>query len=305
MPTPTTTPYQRNDLLAGASLGWAETIRSTMHIDWTYGYDDGSIDAYVGAEDHPMRLTGITFEPNGKAHFSHDDVTQLSDYAPHDLAYLSRNPNTGRPGLAVLVARIDDSLELWTYELDRTFVHAYTDLQTDASWKMYRGNDAGFPGLRLPYCRVDVLCDSRTIYYTDMGRTIFRYDLMGAGSQQANFAQLLPAAHHCYAAIKVLKPSGKVLVAMTTSGHGPRNALAINKDRTFWCDEIHPTDGYWDLFLRRLQDGAKVLDASIPPVGITYRPRLDPAGANVEVWSLATWFNPCAHPFIGFTAVIG
>lgn len=295
MTTPTTSPYFRNDLLAGGPLGWAETIRNVLHIDWTYGYDNGSEDAYVGAADHPMRLTGITFSPSGTAYFSHDDITQLSDYAPHDITYLTRNPNTNRPGLAVLIARMNDTLELWTYELDRTFVYAYTGLQVDTSWKAYRGPDDSRPDMRLPYCRLDVLCDSRTIYYTDMGRTIFRYDLNGAGSQLANFAQLGTEAHHCYASIRVLKPSGDVLVAMTTSGHGPRNALALNKDRTFWADEIHPPDGFWDIFERSLVDGLEVLDASAPPVGITYRPRLDKNNptVNAEVWSLATWFNPC------------
>lgn len=302
-----TTAYVRGDLLAGGSLGWAETIRGTitpLHIDWTQGYDDDPVAPNV------MRLTGITFSPSGEAFFSHDDPTQNSDKAPHDVAYLSKNPNTNQPGLAVLIARLDDTLELWTYDLSGAVVHKYNGttgdpLETDATWLRYRGS--GEVPERLPYARLDVLCDGKTIYYTDMGRTIFRYDLTGSGSQLSNFAQLGPEAHHIYASIRVLKPSGKVLVAMTSSGNGPRNALALNADKaTFWADEINPPDGYWDIFRRNLQDGAQVMDASFPPAAVTYRPRLEPGtgDTNAEVWSLATWFNPCFVRRHGYAWVV-
>lgn len=300
---------QRGDLFAGGSLGYFEQIRGATHIDWEQGYDDGHLDNPT-AVDNIMRLTGRTFSPSGDAFSSHDDPTQQSDYAPHDLVYLSRNPNTGQPGLAVLVARLDDTLELWTFDLSGTLVHKYNGttgdpLETDPTWKR---NTLGDEGEVLPYARLDVLCDSKTIYYTDMGRTIFQYDLTGTGTQLSNFAQLDTAARHIYASIRIVKPSGKVLVAMTSSGNGPRNALALNSDRaTFWADEINPPDGFYDIGKRNLQDGAQVMDASFPPAATTYRVRLEPGtgDTNSEVWSLATWFSPCLVPRVGFTTVIG
>jgi WD40 repeat protein len=269
----------RGDVLIGGSLGYVEDItRTASFVQYIEAFDD------LG---NPLRITGITFSPAGEPFFTHGDPDQLTDKDPHDVVYLSKNPNTGQPGLAVLIARLDDTLELWTYDLDSNVVHTYTGLAVDAGWA------------HADYTKIDVLCDSKTILYSDRGRTIFKYDLTGSGTQLGNASQLDVGDPYIYAAFKVIRPGQEIVVAKTASGNGPRNAICLDSDRiSLWTDEINPPGDY-HVFRRMLADGTD--GPTYESVTVSLAPGVGGVGNNGEVFSLGCYYNPCLqrrHVFV-------
>lgn len=286
------TAIARGDLVVGdGALGWSEIVsKLAAFAQYLQTYDDAHLDNAGGGEDvqdHPMLDAGITFSPSGHLYISCDDPKAQSDYAPHDIVWLPRAHEGAQ--LAVLIARIDSTLEIWEYNqnLDNP-IQKHTGLDVDVGWDHTR------------YTHLDCLCDGRTILYTTQGKTIFRYHL--DDGQLPPLTALGSEAHHIYAALKVLKPSERILVAMTSTGHGPRNAICLDSNGTsLWHDEINPPDSIYHIWKRLIVDGSLINDVSQGvPEGkftVSLKPGVAGVGNNAEVWSLACWLrNLCAAP---------
>lgn len=251
------------DILVGGAYGYAEHLRAdgatfVQHLELPDEF--GAI---------PTRVNGITFSPSGEAFFALGDPDGAADNDPHDVVYVPSVP----PKLAALIAKSDDTANLITLDLlDGAVLTTYTGIDVDAGWTRDR------------YLKLDVGCDGRTVYYTDQGRTIFRFDL-ATGSQLTPFAQLAPDSPYVYAALK-LRRDGDLIVAMTDSGNGPRNGIAFDKDNLhIWVDEINPDDESYEILKRLQTDG----DGNIA----THTVSLDPAAVNDEVTALGSYVTSC------------
>jgi hypothetical protein len=265
---PTPVGFRFGDVFSGGSNGFVEVI----HRDGLAAFPH-----YLDALDdlgNRMLVPGETNKPStGDLFVCLADPAFATDYNPLDLVYLPNNS-----GLAVLIARLTDTLELWVYpfNVDGTLGTPVTHagLDTDAGW------DHTVP------CKLDVFCDSRHVLYTDRGDTVFAYDLQ-TGTQLAPFLTLsgTDADDYDENAFKIIRPGKDIVVAETTSGNGPRNAVCLDSDKlSVWRDEINPPGAY-HIFRGNLSDG---LD------GPTYLAHtVDLGGVNDQVWSLACWYSPC------------
>jgi len=274
------TRMQRGDVAIGGGLGYDEVITKVAEWEqYLQAYDDAHLDNPI-LIDNPMLVSGATFSPSGHLYLSCADPTQNSDYDPHGIVWLPK-AHAGAQ-LAVLIARVGDTLELWEYDStlnDPVTVH--TGLDVDPGWN------------RKTYTHLDCLSDGRTIYYTTQGKTIFRYHL--DDGQLTPFTQLGPEAHHIYADLKIVQKTGRVLVAMTSTGHGPRNAVCFDSNGTsLWHDEINPPGAY-NIWKRLIADGSLVNDvAQGVPEGkfeVSLAPGVAGVGNNAEVFSLACWLQ--------------
>lgn len=254
------TAFTLGDVVIGGALGYAEHITPTgTHVQELDILDD------LGSR---MRCNGITFAPDGTMFTAHGDPLGAEDYDPHDVVWM---PNGS--GLLVILARTNNTALLRLYDpVSHTVTATWTGLALDTGWT---------PTQML---KLDVLCDSRTVYYTDRGRTIFRYDLQES-VQLSHFQQFAAESPYAYAAFK-LRRGGEIIVAVTTSGNGPRNAVCLDKDPLYhWTDEINPP-GVYHVFKRLTEDGSMVLQHSV---------QLTPTG-SAEVFSLGCYMNPCSLP---------
>jgi hypothetical protein len=253
---------QPGDVLAGGEFGYLDHFSSTgVHIQHIPTFDDGD-------EPYPLRVNGIAIGPDGEMYFALGDPFQENDDDPHDICYVATDP----PKLAALVARRDDTLELWTLALDMTLITKYTGLDTDAGWTKER------------YCKLKVGSDNNTIYYTDRLDTIFRFDL-ALGVQLAPHVQLDETSPHIYAGFDI-GPGGDIVIAVTNNGNGPRNAVATDSI-SVWCDEINPDDETYHVLKLGLADFGDVL---------THAVSLDPAGINGQIRALAVYVSSLRFP---------
>jgi hypothetical protein len=254
-------------------VNFGDIIVGGDHGYWEHLLSDGTFVQHIAAvddEDNPMRANGVTFSPLGEIFFALGDLAGVADNDPHDVTYInSTTPNT----LAVMVARNNDTARIKKLSLDDGSVLADYPVATDTGWTRDR------------YLKADSTCDG-IIYYTDMGRTIFRFDI-NTGTQLSNFAQLSEDSPYIYGALKIVE-TGDVIVAMTESGNGPKNGIALDANGTsFWCDEVNPGDGSYAIFKRLQSSGIN------SPSSETHVVRLNPANVNDEITSLGSNYSIC------------
>lgn len=256
--------FSPGDVVIGGAHGYAEHINSSgVHQQHIELRDD---------EDNLMKVWGACFDKDGAAWFALGQIDTYEDYTPHDICYI---PGTNDPKqFAVLVPRLDDTLELWIYQEDGLgdleIVDVLTGLDTDTGW------DHETP------CKLAVACDGDTVLYTDQGKTIFTYSI--TGGQQAPFAELDPSSPYIYGGIDIDR-DGTVYRAMTTTGIGPRRDVSLGSSEHLWADQINESPVR--VYKRLKADGEEVLNHEVS---------LSPDDDNTEVLSLAAYYYPCFTP---------
>lgn len=212
----------------------------------------------------PIKIFGITFSNDGEM-FTCGGPAGGSDYMPNDIVYI---PNG--TGLVVIIARLDNTAELWHYDLDGNVLDTWV-VDTDDGWE-------GEP------LKIDIACDSETVYYSDQLYTIFSFNI-ATGLQGTPLAQLATNSDYRFNAFKLL-PDGGFVVNKTNTGNGPKNAICLNVDKTTtFVDEVNPTDETYSIWKRNISNGAQTLEV---PVSFN--------GINDEVSALGCYYSACAFP---------
>src|SRR5581483_5946327 len=193
----------------------------------------------VDALGKPLQVNGIAVSPSGHYQLAASPPGETIN-RPHDIAYLPDGS-----GYIEIVQASPRSARLWKLDLAGNRVGTWT-IETDDGWTT---------GL----LRLDVAPDGKTVYYTDSGRTIFRFDIgTDVGPQLTPFAQLPTDSPNIYAGFTLL-PDGGLVIAMSKTGDGPRNAVCPDADPTmFWTDGVD-VDGQRAIYKRKLADGSDVL----------------------------------------------
>src|SRR5574337_403850 len=129
---------------------------------------DGTFVEFIESVDdlgNPVKTNGITFSNTGHMYTAVGPVdVSVFPYA-WDVVYIPDGS-----GLLSVVATSDTTAELWRVGLDGTKGQTYS-IEVDADFN------------KNPM-KVDIECDSRTVYYTDSSFTIFKYDIgTPAGAQ--------------------------------------------------------------------------------------------------------------------------
>src|SRR5581483_12024011 len=218
----------------------------------------------VDALGKPLQVNGIAVSPSGHYQFAASPPGETIN-RPHDIAYLPDGSGYIEIGQAS-----PRSAQLWKFDLAGNRVGTWT-IETDDGWTT---------GL----LRLDVAPDGKTVYYTDSGRTIFRFDIStDDGMQLQPFDKLPMDSPNIYAGFKLLSDGGIVL-AMSKTGNGPRDAVCLDNDRTsFWTDEVNPAvPGQYHIYRRSLADSGNKID--------TY-PNPDEGYLEYEVMCLACYLR--------------
>lgn len=260
--------FNRGDVLIGGEFSYAEHIEPLagvyqQHVRWE---DD------IGRD---MVVNGQTFDQRGNA-YAALGAPGHSDYEPHDIVWM---PNDS--GLLVIIA-VGTDVQLWKYNLDGdTVLQKWIGLSKDASWVPQDDNK------RL---KVDIACDSTSVYYTDQGLSVFHYDL-NTSTQKANWDTLPASSNYRYNAFKLIQKTNpqQIVAAMTTSGNGPQRAVCLDGNKTkHWTDEVNPpTPGLYHVYKRELAT------TSTGEMVLSHVVSLSPSDDNDKIWSLACYVNLC------------
>lgn len=251
------------DIIIGGELGFAEQTRpgsnSVSHIQNISAKDPfGNI----------LRVNGITTNEDGEVFMALGDPANVMDNDPQDIVWIPDGS-----GLLVIIAKTNNTAQLWKYNLAGVKIQQW-NIQVDT----------GYTRLGTSLLRLDIACDAESVFYTDMGKTVFQFNIR-TGVQGSNFLRLADASPYVYAAIKIHPESG-VVVAMTPIGNnggaGPRNAVCIDADATnLWTDQTITTP--YKIYKR--------LDVNGGP-SITYADNIN--GTNTKVWSLGCYAHFCS-----------
>lgn len=116
------------------------------------------------------------------------------------------------------------TLEFWKYDYDDGhIIKKWTNnIRTDSDWS--QGS-----------VKISVACDSTTVFYTDSGKSIFRYDL-NSSTQLADYDVLSDDSPYLYGGIRVLSTD---LSTRTVDSNGlevgPVVVVAMTKTR-YWTE---------------------------------------------------------------------
>lgn len=250
------------DIAIGSEHGYVEVITSAgvfvQHLD--------AVDDLLNR----MRVNGLTFDEDGNIYYALGPVVQGSrDFIPHDVVYMPDGS-----GLLTIIARSNNTVILRKHGLVLgQLIQEWSPIQVSSDWTRDR------------YLKLDIACDSKTVYYTDRGLTIYKYDLE-TSTQLDPFKTLSATEGFRFNAFKLLY-DGEVITSKTNGGNGPRNAICVDSSQTSaWTDEINPPDGTYYIFKRLISDGS---DVSSVQVNLTP----NPATSNDEVTALACNFFIC------------
>jgi hypothetical protein len=257
---------QPGDVFVGGNYGYVTQHRKSG-IFWPVV----QYIAIVDDEGNQLCPNGLDVGPDGELYTAEGDPDGLADNDPHDVAYVTSDP----PKLAAIIAKADDTAEIRTYNLDGVLQNTW-NIEVDEGWT------------KTNMLKIDVACDGFTAYYTDRGRTIFKFNIE-TGTQLANFHQLDEDSEYIYADLALLPAtdSGDILIVnMTNLGNGPRNAVAITYNG-YWSDEVSPADSSYEVFLRDL-DNANDLES--------FTVSLSPDDDNDEITAIAVYYDVCGFP---------
>lgn len=158
-------------------------------------------------------------------------------------------------------------------------------------------------GFGQQHTKISLACDNRTVFYTQRGHRVMRYDLVDR-APLLDYQVIENSSPWIYGGLRILPgetgDDADIVIAMTLSGDGPSHAVCLAADRsTLWADEVNPAGSYRILHYNLLDtnfDGFGDLIGS----AVTHA---DVGSGNDETWSLACYYNPCRR-YVGFTAVI-
>jgi len=246
--------FQSGDVIVGGGIGRCDVLHSDgSHVGYLSVLDAG------GAR---LRVNGIDFLPNGDPVICGGDPSFAVGDNPLDVRF-----DRKRNSLAMLVAQLDDSLEVWCLNLDGTLIEKQPGLAVGA-WvhtsKAWLAVDCG-----------------GTMYYTVGDDTVRTWDLDGA-TQGPDFVTV--ASPYIAAAIDVTK-GGNLVVAKSLSGVGPQQAVAVSSPTHVWTDQLNETPV--KVYKRLISDLSDVLSHTVS---------LDPddtGATDVPVTALGSYFSPC------------
>lgn len=261
--------FDAGDIVIGGAHGYAEHINSLgVHRQHIELRDD---------DNNLMKVWGACFTPQGDAFFALGQIAAYEDYTPHDICYI---PGTDTPReFAVLIGRLDDTVELWRYDEDGNILDTFTGLSKDTGWTHE---------VPLKLC---VACDGTTVFYTDQGASIFSFDL-NSGTQNTVFYVESDPNYIC-GGIDIDK-NNDLYVARTTTGEGPRRDVSLGDASNIWVDQINETP--IKVYKREIIAGTEILNHTVS---------LDPSNINSEVLSIAAYYYPCGQRFFGFVTLVG
>ena len=234
------------DILIGGDVGFIDHIRA-----------DGTLVDQLSLPDEggePVRANGIDIGPDGTVYLA-KAPSGAGTAVPHDVAYIPDGS-----GVLRIVQTTPGVAELWKYDASDGELLKQWSIETDDGWTT---------GLM----RLDVAADSSTVFYTDSGRTIFRFSIgpgvPDAERQMEPFDQLPVDSPNIYAGFTLL-PDGGLVIAMSKTGDGPRNAICLDGSRTaFWTDEVSPT-GEYHIYKRDLDANGDMIDVYPKPGHLDY-----------------------------------
>lgn len=143
--------------------------------------------------------------------------------------------------------------------------------------------------------KIDVACDGHSVYYTFQWHKIKCFDIQSE-TQQADFATLSGSSPYEFCAFKCL-PNGGIVVNLTATGEGPRDALCLNSDgTTFWSSIVNSSPIRCDRF--NISNGSSQGDTFDVYVASPYPHEDDPA-------SMASYYFPCTQARAAFVTLIG
>lgn len=250
------------DIFVGGLLGYLEKL-STLgeHLAWLECRD-------TPVTGNLCKVLGVTVGPDGEPYSALEPLTGGPyDYQPHDISYDIANDR-----LVVILARTNDTALIRILNLDAdTVIAEFTGIDLDTGWTH-----------ETPL-KIVVDCAGEVAYYTDMGRTIFRYDLTGAGAQLTPYWELPVDDPNCFGDLDI-RSNDQIIVDMTITGHGPRRACGLGSDEFVWADRINPPDGIHRIYKIRTDDHSDVLASVVA---------LDPNGGNGEITTVAAYYLKC------------
>jgi hypothetical protein len=277
-----------NDVFVGGGLGYTERLRQDgVFLQLIRELDDDGNSAEVWGQTISGNGERYVATPTGIARYDANTPGLQLHFEPtdaaHDVAWAPDNS-----GIYALISPSSGSLDLYKYSLDlATVLDGPNALDVD-------------PGWTTAPAKLDVKCDSTTILYTMQGPTIFAYNAT-THTQLAAYETLTgdDADRYIFGDLRIAN-DGKVWVAMTDTGTGPRRGIALSGS-VIWTDEVNPTDGIYYVRKRRTSDRGITLS-----VITNLAPPNPPDGVNAPVFSLASYYARCqasrARTFIGLIA---
>lgn len=249
------------DVFVGGGLGYTERIkRDGTHLQLIHETDDLGNNGEVWGQT----ISGITGHRYSTLGVLGTDGTGNT---PHDIAWCPDDS-----GHFVAIVPTAGSLKLYKYNLDATAV-------IGGPWTL-----AVETGWTSKPVKIDVACDSDTVYYTMQGKKIKRFKV-STTTQLADLQTLADSSPYIYGDLRVLN-NKQVLVAMTDTGVGPRRGIALANDPDLgvvvWIDEVNTTT--FHVYKRKSIDGTSVLSVLT---------KLDPANKNAAAFSLAAYYVRC------------
>lgn len=253
------------DVFIGGSHGYIEKVSSdAIHLTWLECRD-------IPVTGNLMKVWGVTVGPDGEPYSALEPMTGGPyDYVPHDVSYDYANDR-----LVVILARTDDTALIRIYDLDGVLVSEFAPIDVDTGW------------VNSTPLKIVVDCDGVIAYYTDMGDTIFRFDLV-AEVQLAPFREQPVGSPYVFGDLDIFN-SEEIVVNETGSGHGPLRAAALGNNDYVWADRINPSDGIYRAWKIRTLDHLDTLN---------YTVALTPSGLNDEITTLAAYYLRCETPVV-------
>lgn len=262
------------DLAVGGVHGYVEII----HKDTTFAEMVHVTPLSTGAGDQPF-ITGVTFRTKTGDLYTVSTPDLTAANCPHDVVSF---PND--TGLLVAVCVTSGQLDLhkYSYANPPVLLDSWTSIPVEDGWTN-------------ALTRIDLACDSRTMFFSQQGHRLMRYDLVSRAALD-DYETLPDDSPYIYGGLRVL-PGGsgdnrRVIVAMTLTGDGPQRAVCLESDRTsFWVDEINPSDGVFHVQKRKIADRALITSVE------TRADEATPTPTNDATLSLASYYTPCGAAF--------
>lgn len=251
------------DVFIGGGLGYTEHIKS-----------DGTFVAMIHETDkfgNDAEVWGQTIRGTTGDRYSALGVkdTDGTENTPHDITWCPDDT-----GFFVAIVPSSGLLKLYKYNIAATAVIGGPwTLATEAAWTSEP-------------VKLDVACDSVTVYYTMQGKLIKAYNT-STSTQLPDFETLAPSSPYIFGDLKILNDR-RVSVAMTDTGAGPRRGVAVTSDPVYgtvvWIDEVNPVADY-HVYKRKLVDGTAILSVATQVT----------AGVNGPTFSICSYYKRCTR----------
>lgn len=271
VPTATGTP-SADDIYIGGPYGYIERIAPNGdHVAWIEVREGGVL----------RKVWGLTFDPYGTLHMATGPIGQGTvEEQVHDLTYLPISNQM------VKIVHRSSRAHLDIFNMDGSLAYTRGPL-----WLGTTGSPS-FTNLPPIVMKITASCLTSKVFYTNRGGNrspgdnILEQNVLSASTGSR---YVFNATEHKFGDLQMMG-SGRMVVAMTVNGNGPRNAVAVASEEVVWTDEINPPDGIYRVYKRSLVDGEDILFHEVA---------LTPDGLNGEVTALAINAALCGGVFPG------